>query len=318
MFENAKRYDSYLNDVDFPEPESLWNQPDFGSVATRGENDSLYDTIGSSIGKRNKIRNMGRHMKVDPNLPDDEYKREAYKRYMQRYFRCVKGIDDNLKRMFSYLEEHGLMDNTIIIYTGDQGMNLGEHDYIDKRWMYEESLRMPFLVRYPKMVEAGSRNDWLINNTDFAPTILELAGVETPDYMQGVSFVGALQGEEEPENWRKSTYYRYWMHMAHRHNNPAHFGIRTKKHKLIFFYGTDYQAGENEAEKDGNRFWKNTPPAWEFYDLENDPNEMKNEYGNTKYKQIIAELKDELKKQREALKENDDQYPKIKKIIDEN
>ncbi len=96
MFENAKRYDTYLEDVEFPEPESMWNQPDFGSVATRGVDDSLYDTIGSSIGKRNKIRNMGRHMKVDPNLPDDEYKREAYKRYMQRYFRCVKGVDDNL------------------------------------------------------------------------------------------------------------------------------------------------------------------------------------------------------------------------------
>ena len=126
------------------------------------------------------------------------------------------------------------MDNTIIVYTGDQGFMLGEHDYIDKRWMYEESMRMPFLVRYPKMIEAGSRTDAIINNADFAPTLIDLAGGSVPDYMQGESFKAVLE-TGEAKGWKQDTYYRYWMHMAHRHSNPA-FGIRTKDYKLIFFY----------------------------------------------------------------------------------
>jgi uncharacterized sulfatase len=326
MFENAPRYDDYMEDVEFPEPENMWRQPDWGSVATRGNNDSLISVIGSSIGKRNHIRNMGMHMKVDTNLSDEEYKHLAYKRYMRRYFRCVKGVDDNLKRLFSYLEENNLMDNTVIMYTGDQGFFLGEHDFIDKRWMYEEGMRMPFIVRYPEMIAAGSRNDWLINNTDFAPTILELAGVETPEYMQGSSFVSALKGENEPATWRQATYYRYWMHMAHNHNNPAHFGIRTKKYKLIFFYGTDWTDGSvfekwktrtrrKNAVAAGNRFWADTPAGWEFYDLEKDPDENKNEYHNSEYQDIIKNLKMQLRRKRENLNEIDDHYPKIEAII---
>jgi len=329
MFENAARYDNYLEDIEFPEPENMWRQPEWGSIATRGANDSLISVIGSSIGKRNYIRNMDVHMKVDTSLTDKEYKRLAYTRYMQRYFRCVKGVDDNLKRLFAYLEENDLMDNTVIIYTGDQGFYLGEHDFIDKRWMYEEGMRMPFLVRYPKMIEAGSRNDWLINNTDFAPTILDLAGIIAPEYMQGSSFAGALKGKNEPENWRKATYYRYWMHMAHAHNNPAHFGIRTKEYKLIFYYGADWTDGSvfkkwktrtrrKNAVEAGNRFWANTPPGWELYDLVKDPDENKNVYGNPAYQDIVKELKMLLKKEREDLKEIDDQYPEIKAIIESN
>jgi len=183
------------------------------------------DTIGSSIGHRNIIRNMGMHMEIDPAIPDPEYKRLAYQEYLKRYLRCVKGVDDNVKRLFDYLEAEDLMDNTIIVYTGDQGFMLGEHDYIDKRWMYEESMRMPFLVRYPKTIKAGSRTDAIINNTDFAPTLIELAGGKVPEYMQGHSFKTVLETGEEPTGWQQETYYRYWMHMAHNHNNPAHFGI---------------------------------------------------------------------------------------------
>jgi uncharacterized sulfatase len=329
MFENAARYDKYLEEAEFPEPENMWQQPDWGSVATRGANDSRVSIIGSSIGRRNHIRNMGMHMNVDNELADEEYKRQAYRRYMQRYFRCVKGVDDNLKRLFDYLKENNLMDNTVIIYTGDQGFYLGEHDFIDKRWMYEEGLRMPFIVRYPQMVAAGSRNDWLINNTDFAPTILELAGVEPPDFMQGFSFAGALKGEEEPADWRQATYYRYWMHMAHSHNNPAHFGIRTKKYKLIFYYGTDWTDGSvfekwatrkrrDNAIAADNRFWADTPPGWEFYDLEKDPHEVKNEYHNPDYREIISRLKQQLIKEREELKEIDDRFPKINALIEAN
>ncbi len=323
MFEHHPRYDDYLADVDIPEPDNMYDQPagDFGSVATRGENDELIHVIGSSISKRMTRRNMGKHMKVDPGLPDREYTHLAYQRYLKKYLRCVKGIDDNLKRVFAYLEQAGLMNDTVIFYAGDQGMFLGEHDYIDKRWMYEEALRMPLLARYPKLIKPSEPNDWLINNTDFAPTILDLAGVRTPDYMQGRSFAGAMAGEAKPKDWRTATYYRYWMHMAHAHNNPAHFGIRTDRYKLIFFYGCDFTDihGTRKVEgKDGNRYYRDTPVAWEFYDLAEDPAEMHNRYGDPKYSQTIAGLKSQLKKLREDLDETDKDYPKIAKIIEDN
>ena len=197
MFDHHPRYDAYLEDVEIPEPDNLYNQPatGFGSIATRGENDELIHVIGASISKRNHKRNMGMHMEVDPETEDQEYTHLAYQRYLKKYLRCVKGIDDNVKRVFDALEEQGLMDNTIIVYTGDQGMFLGEHDFMDKRWIYEEAMRMPFLVRYPKGGQAGVRNDWLIDNSDFAPTLLEMTGIPIPDYMQGRSFAGAMSGE---------------------------------------------------------------------------------------------------------------------------
>jgi uncharacterized sulfatase len=301
----------------------MYDQPGsgFGSIATRGENDSLIHEIGSSISKRHHGRNMGMHMAVDPGLPDDAYTHEAYQRYLKKYLRCVKGIDDNLKRVFDYLEENDLMDNTVIFYAGDQGMFLGEHDFIDKRWMYEESMRMPLLARFPQGGQAGVRNDWLIDNTDFAPTMLKLAGVEPPDYMQGRSFVGALRGEEKSEDWRDAVYYRYWMHMAHGHANPGHFGIRTERYKLIFFYGCDYtdvHAGKRVEDKDGNRYYPNTPVAWEFYDLAQDPREMVNQYGNPAYATVVADLKKQLKRLRDELNETDSAYPHIQKIIDDH
>jgi N-acetylglucosamine-6-sulfatase len=312
MFENARRYDDYLEDVDIPEPDNLWDAGNHGSTATRGEDDSLRHYIGSSVSKRNTTRNMGMHMKVDENLPDEEYTREAYQRYLKRYLRCVKGVDDNMQRLFDYLESEGLMDNTVIIYTGDQGFMLGEHDYIDKRWMYEESMRMPLLIRYSKMIDAGSRCDLMINNCDFAPTMLELAGVATPAYMQGRSFAGALAGNT-PTNWREATYYRYWMHMAHRHANPAHFGIRTKDYKLIFFYGMDYVEG-------GHKNWgkDSTPPGWEFYDLRKDPKEMDNRYGEPQYAEIIADMKNRLKTEREELNETEAAYPHLQRLVEEH
>jgi len=297
MFENAPRFDSFLEDVDVGEPESLWRQPTYGSEATKG--------MGTSISPRNRRRNMGKHMKVDPSLPYKEYTHQAYQRYLKRYLRCVKGVDENVGRLLEYLEQDGILENTIIMYTSDQGMMLGEHDYIDKRWMYEESLRMPFLVRYPKMIKAGSRSDEIINNTYFAPTILDLAGVEAPDYMHGRSFVPVLRGKT-PGDWPKSTYYRYWMHMAH-HDNPAHFGVRTKDYKLIFFYGRNYKA----------KGPKPTQPGWELYDMKNDPHEMNNIYGQAKYAKVVEELKAELLRLRKRYGETDEKYPQIQKVIDE-
>jgi len=320
MFEFAERYADYLEDVEIPEPASMYYNANNGSVGTRGENNALMRDIGSSIGHRNIIRNMGMHMDIDPDIPDPEYTHLAYQEYLKRYLRCVKGVDDNVGRLFEYLEKNDLMDNTIIIYTGDQGFMLGEHDYIDKRWMYEESQRMPFLVRYPKMIEAGSRTDAIVNNVDYAPTIIELAGGSVPDYMQGESFKSILETGEEPDDWKQSTYYRYWMHMAHRHANPAHFGIRTKDYKLIFFYGRYYKGGGEKAniEGTGNRYNFITPPGWELYDLKKDPFEMDNRYGDHAYEQVVAELKSELKELRAEIGEIDDQFPEIQKVIDEH
>ncbi len=304
MFKYAPRYEDYLADIDIPEPENLWKQPKFGSIATRGDNDELLPYIGTSIGRRNPRRNYTQYYKINKSLSDDDAKREAYNEYMKHYLRCVKGVDDNLKRLFAYLETIGQLDNTVIIYTGDQGFMLGEHDYMDKRWMYEESMRMPFLVRYPKAVKAGSRTDAIVENVDYGPTMLGFAGVRTPGYMQGKSFYDICVSGKEPKDWKKEAYYRYWMHMAH-HDNPGHVGIRTKDHKLILYYGCSYE-GENQ-----------TPPGWELYDLKNDPGEVVNQYDNPKYDKVVKDLKRRLKKLRKRVGDTGKDFPKVEKVIDE-
>ena len=317
MFEHAKRYDDYLEDVEIPEPASLYYAPNHGSIATKGENDDYVSFIGSSVSKRNPWRNMGEDMGIDQSLEGNAYTHAAYQTYLKRYLRCVKGVDDNLGRLFEYLKKQKLWDNTIIIYTGDQGFNLGEHDYIDKRWMYEESLRMPFIVHYPKMIKKPFKTDAMVNNTYFAPTIIELAGGKVPGYMQGVSFKSILETEEEPVDFPQSTYYRYWMHMEH-HQNPAHFGIRTKDYKLIFFYGTNYRKLNDPSSRMNYFHSFNTPVAWEFYNLRNDPQEMNNLYGDPEYADVIADLKNQLMSMRAELNEEDTTYPNIQKIIDDH
>jgi N-acetylglucosamine-6-sulfatase len=187
-FEAAPRYESYLRDVDIPEPESLWEQPRFGSIATRGAGDELLPFLGSSVGERHLRRNYVKWFKHGGLPTDEARKRAAYNDYLKRYLRCVKGVDDALGVFFEYLRAAGLLENTVIVYTSDQGMMLGEHDYVDKRWMYEESARMPLIVRYPKGIAPGSRTDAIVENVDFAPTLLDFAGVKAPAGMQGRSF----------------------------------------------------------------------------------------------------------------------------------
>jgi uncharacterized sulfatase len=345
-FEYAPRYENYLAETFIPEPESLYDNENNGSEATRGRKDSLTRIIGSSVSHRNLIRNQAmniywndttiykkyrnanaikpeEYMKWEMDPAERAYTSKIYQDYLKKYLRCVKGVDDNIKRLLDYLETEGLLENTVIVYTGDQGFMLGEHDYIDKRWMYDESMRMPFFVRYPATIEAGSRTDAIISNTDFAPTMIELAGGDTPDYMQGKSFKSILETGVEPEDWPKATYYRYWMHMAHRHQNPAHFGIRTKEFKLIFFYGrywadTDDQNSSWNKDSWGNDFANHTPVAWEFYDLRKDPKEMNNAYDDPLYQDAIADLKVQLLKLREDLNETDKNYPHIQKVINEH
>ena len=316
MFVNAKRYDSYLEDTKIPEPDNLYDQPgpNFGSASTRGHNDELVNTIGASVSKRSNAWELGMRLEVDESIPEPEYTSIVYQKLLKRYLRCVKGVDDNVKRLIDYLKGEGIYDNTLIIYTGDQGFFLGEHDFFDKRWMYEEAMRMPFIVRYPKTLSAGSQNNLLINNADFAPTLIDFAGGAVPEYMQGRSFANTLIGKIESD-WREATYYRYWMHMAHRLGNPAHFGLRTDRYKLIFFYGVDYE------DPPRMNYWGSqadivTPPGWELYDLQNDPHEMKNLYGKPEYVGLVLQFKEKLKSMREDLNETDKNFPHIQKIID--
>ena len=316
-FEHAHRYNKYLADVEIPQPESLHkpHSPKFGSIATRGYQDELVRHIGTSIGNRNPRRSYAQDLPQkfpqdypadydSSKLSDRQIKDMAYNVYLRKYLRCVKGVDDNLKRLFKYMDETGIMDNTVIIYTGDQGFMLGEHDYQDKRWMYEESMRMPFLIRYPAKIKAGSRTDAVVGNVDYAPTILDFAGVKKPLYMQGHSFKSICETGNEPANWTNEAYYRYWMHMAH-HDNPGHVGIRTKQFKLIYYYGADYQ-GINQ-----------TPPAWELYDMKRDPHELNNLYDDPSYRDKMKDLKKRLAALRKRVGDNGEDFPKTEKVVQE-
>ena len=217
-------------------------------------------------------------------LTAEEEKKWKYQRYIKDYLRCVASIDDNVGRLLDYLEEEGLAENTIVVYTSDQGFFLGDHGWYDKRFMYEESLRMPLLIRYPQAVDAGSVNDQMVLNVDFTPTLLAYAGVEIPAHFQGSSFRSLLAGDT-PDDWQTSMYYRYWMHLAH-HHVYAHYGVRTLRYKLIYYYadGLD-QPGVIDESKE---------PEWELFDLDSDPCELNNVYSDPAYADVVEELTAEL------------------------
>ncbi len=319
-FEYPERYESYLAETFIPEPASLYAQPFFGSEGTHGRNGTMDHRIGTSVSGRHPYRSYLRQYGLDTIRNEAAGTSAAYQMYLKKYLRCVKGVDDNLGRLFEYLKKNNLWDNTIIIYTSDQGMMLGEHDYMDKRWMYEESMRMPFIVKNVKSAKANTRTKALVNNTDYAPTMLDLAGGKVPAYMQGESFKKVLQNPEE--QFHASTYYRYWMHLTH-HDIPANFGLRTDKYKLIFYYGAHYLPelyGKNtmpwKKDPSDSFHFEPTPAAWEFYDLTLDPQEVVNRYKDPKYKTVIADLKKELVAQREKYNETDAKYPNIQRVID--
>lgn len=305
MFEYAPRYENYLKDIDIPEPESLWRQPEFGSIATRGYKDELLPYIGTSIGTRNPRRNYVLEWNHGALATEEQRKRTAYNDYLKRYLRCVKGVDDSLAVFLDYLRGAGLMENTVIVYTSDQGMMLGEHDYQDKRWMYEESARMPFIIRYPISIKPGTRTNAIVENVDFAPTLLDLAGVKAPAAMQGRSFKTLCETGSEPADWKNAAYYRYWMHLAH-HDNPGHLGLRTKDYKLIFYYGM----GRDDKTP-------RTPPGWELYDLKKDPQELVNVYDAPAYASVVTDLKKQLAARRQAIGDDGSDYPKIEAVVQE-
>ena len=215
-------------------------------------------------------------------LSPHEVKSWKYQRYIKDYLRCVASVDDNVGRMLDYLDEQGLTEDTMVIYTSDQGFFLGDHGWYDKRFMYEESLRMPFVARYPREIAPCRRNGNIALNVDFAPTFLDLAGVPVPAEMQGRSFRGLLQGKA-PADWRNALYYRYFMHLAH-HGVFSHYGLRTDRYKLIYYY-------EKEP----------LPPEWELFDLEKDPYELRNVYADPAYAEVVEDLKGELGRLRREL-----------------
>ena len=215
-------------------------------------------------------------------LSGEPLARWKYQRYMQDYLATVQSLDDNIGRLLAYLDTAGLSKNTIVIYTSDQGFFLGDHGLFDKRFMYEEALRMPFLVRWPDKVRAGTRSGALALNVDFAATFLEAAGVAIPADMQGRSLLPVLRGRT-PADWRTSMYYRYY-HDPGDHNTRAHYGVRTRTHKLIYFWKKD---------------------QWELFDLVNDPLEMHNLYGQPGQEKLTAVLKAELAKLKQAVRDED-------------
>ena len=207
------------------------------------------------------------------NLTDKELMIWNYQRFIKDYLRCVDGIDNNVGRVLNYLESTDLEENTIVIYTSDQGFFLGDHGWWDKRFMYEESIRMPLMVKYPGKEIAGYQSDAMVLNIDIAPTILNMAGVPVPPTMQGRSY-RKLVLNEKVSDWRKAMYYHYYEYPG-RPQVKKHYGIRTQRYKLIHFY--------------------DDIDAWELYDLKRDPQELNNIYHVPKYQNIVEELRKELK-----------------------
>ncbi len=317
LWEFAPRHKDLYKDQEVPEPPTFWEDKSHRSPSSRGFGSDLYK-LGLRMAKGSAGKEWPTGRLDISGMTKNEIKKAAYQKYIKDYLRCVAAIDENIGRILDYLDESGLTENTVIFYTSDQGQFLGEHDYYDKRWMYEESIRMPLLVRYPKEIKPGSVNDNIILNTDFAPTFLDYAEIKTPDFMQGCSFRSILAGNP-PRHWRKSMYYRYWMHMAH-HNVPAHYGIRTERYKLIFFYGLGLGlVGENtsetmDKEKPVLSQFAPTPPGWELYDLEKDPLETHNVYRDPHYAEVVKKLKKELLRLKKELGDTDEQYPELMEV----
>jgi arylsulfatase A-like enzyme len=207
-----------------------------------------------------------------------------YQRYIKDYLRCILSLDENIGRLLEYLDRTGLVEDTIVIYTSDQGFYLGEHGWYDKRFMYEESLSMPLIMRYPLEIKENQVSEDMVLNLDFAPTLLDFAGVEIPGEMQGESFRSLTHGKT-PGDWRSSMYYHYYEYPHGWHNVMPHYGIRTQRYKLIHFYqGVD---------------------KWELYDLDKDPHEINNVYDDPAFFTIVNELKTELKKLQQKYGERD-------------
>lgn len=300
-----------FDDVTIPEPHNLFDDYSGRGTAAREQDMTIAETmrlgpdlkvwdesdIGTpvwqrSYGRMNEEQRTAWDAAYDPknaafreaNLEGDDLVRWKYQRYMKDYLRCVRSIDDNVGRLLAYLEATGLDQNTIVCYSSDQSFFLGEHGWFDKRFIYEESLRTPLVVRWPGVIAPGSETNQLVQNLDCAPTFLEMAGLPVPDNMQGASLAPLMRGET-PDDWRSSIYYHYYEGEGRVHNVYRHYGVRTDRYKLVYFYTLD---------------------EWEFYDLETDPHEMQSQYENPDYAPQVETLKKELDRLRAHYRVPDD------------
>ena len=219
----------------------------------------------------------------ESQLKGDDLVRWKFQRYVKNYLRCVKGVDEGVGALMAMLKELGLEQNTIVVYSSDQGFYLGDHGWYDKRWMYEESLKMPLIVKWPGVTTPGSRSTLMVQNLDYAQTFLEAAACEADPEMQGKSLVPLLAGES-PADWRKRIYYHYYEYPSV-HRVPRHYGIRTERYKLMHFYQFD---------------------EWEFYDLQNDPDELVNLYEDPAYAEQIEQVRSQLAELRKETEDESD------------
>lgn len=285
----TKRWKEKFKHLTFPEPETLFDDYEGRGFAAKNQEMSILKdmTMGGDV-KVQQPERKAELAKIDKNDPK-ALTRLKYQWYMRDYLACIAGVDENVGRLLDYLEESGLAENTIVMYSADQGFYLGEHGWFDKRFMYEESYRAPLVVKWPGQIKPGSVNEDLVQNIDFAETFLDLAGVEAPADMQGESLVPLFEGKT-PADWRESLYYHYYEFPGFWHAVRRHEGVSTPRYKLIRFYGPDLPNGEE----------------WEFYDLKEDPQEMRSAYKEKRYQAQVAELKEELLKLRKQYEVPDD------------
>ena len=274
-FTSHDRYRRLYEDVVFPEPEDLlWESSPRAKVFDGWPLEKTF--------MRRCLEHPADYappvLKVD-GLDAPAARRATYQKLVRDFMRTAAGIDDNIARLLGYLDWAGLADDTVVIYTSDQGFFLGEHNLFDKRFMLEESLRMPFVIRYPREIHPGTVMDDIVTNVDFAALLLDYAGSVVPAAMQGRSFRENLRGAT-PADWPTAMYYHYWT--PDQPVRPSHYGIRTREHKLIYYYGLVRDAGRSRDE------------CWELYDLVRDPFELTNRYTDAAYEARIAELRGRL------------------------
>lgn len=288
-FHYPERHAQLLEAVELPEPESLFEP--YPTEKGRSFKGQLLENLTQRWMRYQA--NPEKFWTDYPGMPFDingldsiEIRKKSYQKFVKDFIRSGAAIDDNIEKILAALEENGQLENTLIIYTSDQGYFLGEHGFFDKRMMLEESSRMPFVIRYPKDLPQGKRNKNLMMNIDIPSLLLEYAQISIPQEMQGKSFRQQLK--DPTMEGRKYTYYRYWEHSVKR---PAHFGVRSQRYKLIHYYGQPL--GMKSAQKE------TTPPTWEFYDLAKDPKERSNEINNPAYREAIATHHQALQQQKE-------------------
>ena len=303
-FDYPERFKNLFKNLTLPEPASLLDfDPDDSGRTFDGQILEILSERWRQASLEKNDRYPGLPFEAE-GLDAVELRKKTYQKLIKDFLKSAAAIDDNIGRMLTYLDENDLTENTIVIYTSDQGYFLGEHGMFDKRMFLEESVRMPFVIRYPKEIPGDKRINDIILNIDFPSLLLDYAGIPQPEGFQGRSFRKNLK-LEKTYDWRDKMYYRYYAHSL---NRPAHFGIRTDRFKLIFYYGLSLGYKGSYTDQPSN-------PAWEFYDLDKDPFELKNQYKNPNYQKKINELKNELKKLRHDLHDSEMDSSELKNVI---